>query len=304
MDQAVNERESQPPASWPRLGSQDHEREAPAGCPGRWSARARLRKAAMVWVIAGGGSAAGCVTTETFDAKVAEMQQITTDHDKAAADREATLKTQVASLTKQKSDLETRVMTCLAGHEDMKKALAETQARLDELRQEKTAAMERAATFRKLTEKLRSMIESHLLRVSVRDGRMQIALDSDVLFDSGSTDIKPAGQTALSNLAPVLVTISNRRYLVVGHTDDVPIHTARFPSNWELSTARAVEVVRLLIGDGVDPKQLSAAGAGEFDPLVANDTPEHRAQNRRIEIVLQPNLSDLPSLAPGKRIRK
>ena len=64
-----------------------------------------------------------------------------------------------------------------------------------------------------------------------------------------------------------------------------------------LSTARAVEVVQFLIGHGMTPQQLSAAGFGEFDPIATNDTPEHRAQNRRIEIVLQPNLSDLPSLA-------
>lgn len=89
---------------------------------------------------------------------------------------------------------------------------------------------------------------------------------------------------------------NDRKYQVAGHTDDVPIHTARFASNWELSTARAVEVVRFLISNGMKPQQLSAAGFGEFDPAVPNDSTEHRAQNRRIEIVLLPNLSELPSL--------
>ena len=76
----------------------------------------------------------------------------------------------------------------------------------------------------------------------------------------------------------------------------MPIHTARFPSNWELSTARAVEVTKFLIANGMRPQVLAAAGYGEFDPVTANDSPEHKAQNRRIEIVLQPNLADLPSL--------
>jgi chemotaxis protein MotB len=94
----------------------------------------------------------------------------------------------------------------------------------------------------------------------------------------------------------VLSTVGDRDFLVAGHTDNVPIRTALFPSNWELSTRRAVEVVHILVAQGMSPKVLAAAGYGEFDPVAANDTPEHRAQNRRIEIVLQPNLSDLPPL--------
>ena len=84
--------------------------------------------------------------------------------------------------------------------------------------------------------------------------------------------------------------------MVAGHTDDVPIHTPRFPSNWELSTARAVEVVYFLVAHGMKPQALSTSGYGEFDPVAANDSAEHKALNRRIEIVLQPNLAELPSL--------
>jgi chemotaxis protein MotB len=96
-------------------------------------------------------------------------------------------------------------------------------------------------------------------------------------------------------VAKILANV-DRRFLVVGHTDNVPIKTAAFASNWELSTARAVEVVQILIKEGMNPKSLSAAGYSEFDPVAANDTPDHKALNRRIEIVLQPNLSDLPPL--------
>jgi chemotaxis protein MotB len=94
----------------------------------------------------------------------------------------------------------------------------------------------------------------------------------------------------------VLDTVGDRDFLVAGHTDNVPIRTMLYPSNWELSTRRAVEVVHILVAQGMNPKVLAAAGYGEFDTVAPNDTAEHRAQNRRIEIVLQPNLSDLPPL--------
>jgi chemotaxis protein MotB len=175
-------------------------------------------------------------------------------------------------------------------------AMADTAARLEELRKQKAAADARAATYRGLIAKLRSMIDSGQLSVVTRNGRMIIALPNDILFDSGRTDIKSDGKAALAKVAQVLASVPDRDYLVAGHTDNVPIKTELFPSNWELSTRRAVEVVHFLVAQGMNPKVVAAAGYGEFDPVAANDTPEHRARNRRIEIVLQPNISDLPPL--------
>jgi chemotaxis protein MotB len=281
----------------------------------------------VLWGLLG----SGCVTSGTFDKKVAELEQVTADHDKAAAAREATLKAQIGDLEAKNKELQGKLDAAIAERAALQKSfdestiltgelkrrleklgqnvdklasekgelartLDEAKGRLEELRKQKLAAEARAATFRKLTEKLRSMIDAGQLKVVIRDGRMLIALESDVLFDSGKTSIKPAGAAALAKLAPVLAGITDRKYQVAGHTDDVPIHTARFPSNWELSTARAVEVVRFLVGNGMKPQQVSAAGFGEFDPVAANDTPANRMLNRRIEIVLQPNLSDLPSI--------
>jgi chemotaxis protein MotB len=167
---------------------------------------------------------------------------------------------------------------------------------LAELAKQKAVADARAAEFRGIVEKLRSMIDAGKLKVIIRNGRMIIALPNDVLFDSGRTNIKKDGQDALAQVAQVLTTIKDRNFLVAGHTDNVPIRTERFPSNWELSTERAVVVTQYLIANNMDPTKLAAAGYGEFDPVVANDTPEHKAQNRRIEIVMQPNLSELPGL--------
>ena len=131
------------------------------------------------------------------------------------------------------------------------------------------------------------MIDSGQLRVIIRNGQMVIVLPNDVLFDSGKTALKAAGQDAIAKVADVLKTIKDRRFLIGGYTDNVPIHSAKFPSNWELSTERAVDVTKFLIAKGMPPEQLAAAGFGEFDPVVANDSPEHKAQNRRIEIILE-----------------
>jgi len=174
--------------------------------------------------------------------------------------------------------------------------LEDSKARLEELRKQREAADARAATFRKLVERFQSMIAAGQLKVVVRNGRMLLSLPDAVLFDSGKTELKAGGSTALAKVAEVLGTMPDRSFLVAGHTDDVPIKTPRFPSNWELSSARAIEVVNYLVSKGMKPQVLAAAGHGEFDPLVPNDSPEHKAQNRRIEIVLQPNLSELPSL--------
>ncbi len=287
-------------------------------------------KTIALWSVMGMVLSGGCVTTGTFDKKVAELQQVTAAHDKAAAEREQALKSRIADLEKQTADLDAKLKATLAERDGLQKSLDDTTAlagelkkrlerlgqnvdkltsekgelartledakgRLEELRKQKLAAEARAATFRSLMEKLRSMIDAGQLKVIIRDGRMLIALEADVLFDSGKTNLKPAGQAALAKVAQVLASITDRKYQVAGHTDNVPIHTAKFPSNWELSTARAVEVVNFLIANGMKPQQLSAAGFGEFDPVAANDTPEHQAQNRRIEIVLQPNLSELPA---------
>lgn len=173
------------------------------------------------------------------------------------------------------------------------KALDDAKTRLEELRKAQTAAEARAALFQQFVQKFKAMIDAGQLKLATRNGRLVIQLPNDVLFDSGQTAIKPAGRDALLQVATVLATVPGRTFQVAGHTDNVPIQNSRFPSNWELSTARAVEVVKLLVAQGVAPGELSAAGYGEFDPVASNDAPDARAKNRRIEITLQPNLDEL-----------
>lgn len=171
------------------------------------------------------------------------------------------------------------------------------QKMIEELRAKERQAQARLQTFRNMLEKFNKMIASGKLRVRIVRNRMVVELAENILFDSGRADLKKEGQAALQEVATVLQSIKERQFQIAGHTDDVPIKSKRFPSNWHLSTARAVTVTRFLAENGVDVNRLSAAGYAETQPVAPNDTPDGRQQNRRIEIVLMPNLDELPDLS-------
>ena len=235
--------------------------------------------------------AVGCGPSE-LELKVADLDKAL----KEKTDENAKLKAQADDLSKQlaaeKAAADKFKMLAAGTQDDLKGA----QKRLDELQKAKAASEAREAMFRNLAEKLRSMVDAGQIKVTVRNGRMLLALPNDILFDSGKVEIKPEGKTAIANVAKVLAGMPDRHFLVAGHTDNVPIKTKKFRSNWELSTQRAVEVTGLLVEGGMKPSQLGAAGYADFDPAASNDTPDGQKQNRRIEIVVEPNLSELPSL--------
>jgi chemotaxis protein MotB len=114
-----------------------------------------------------------------------------------------------------------------------------------------------------------------------------LRIESIVLFDSGSADIKQVGRDVLKRTGEMLKTL-NRDIEVQGHTDSVPINSALFPTNWEPSTKRATNVVLFLVqNSGMDPKRLTATGNGEYRSIVPNDTEAHRQKNRRIDIFIE-----------------
>ena len=174
--------------------------------------------------------------------------------------------------------------------------LQQAQKRMEELRKAQVQAEARAAQFRKLVTQFKSLTDAGKLQVEIRENRMIVRLGDKILFDPGKTDFKPEGKDALTQVTVVLKDLPNRNYQVAGHTDNAPIKSARFRSNWDLSTARAVEVTNFMIASGMEPKRVSAAGYADQSPVVANDTPENKAKNRRIEITLVPNLDDLPPI--------
>lgn len=122
--------------------------------------------------------------------------------------------------------------------------------------------------------------------VSISERGVIIELMNTVLFESGSSDIRPEGRNTLIEIGNIAKTVDNF-IRIEGNTDDVPINTERFPSNWELSVIRATEVLKLLISEsGVSPEKISAVGYGEYRPTKPNTTPENRAQNRKVDIVI------------------
>lgn len=168
--------------------------------------------------------------------------------------------------------------------------LQSLQRRLEALRAVEQEVRERNAIYEDVIARFRSLMDSGQLSVAIVRGRMVIQLPQDILFASGSATLGGAGRDVITEVGTVLSDFPERQFQVEGHTDNVPIATERFPSNWELSSARALAVVRLLIQRGVLPENVSGAAYGEHQPVSPNDDRESRRLNRRIEIVMLPNL--------------
>jgi chemotaxis protein MotB len=194
----------------------------------------------------------------------------------------------MATATKDKSRL-------LASVEDMTRALADLEKRRAE-------AEARVAEFKNLLARFRSLIDAGKLKVKIIDGRMVVVLATDILFASGSASLSKEGRTAIGEVAQVLRTIPQRAFQVEGHTDTVRIATAQYPSNWELAAARAITVLKTMVEGGLAPDRVSAASFGETRPVATNETQDGKALNRRIEIIIVPDLSTLPGFEELKRV--
>jgi chemotaxis protein MotB len=182
---------------------------------------------------------------------------------------------------------------------DTSASLNASRTELDQLRAERAEAEKRLAAFKTMTEKFRKMIDSGKLQVVIRHGRMIVKLPAGILFASGSADLSKDGQSALGEVAGILKQFPDRRFMVAGHTDNVPLTPpSTFKNNLELSTARALTVATQLTSAGMHASRLVAAGYAEFEPVRENTTEAGRQENRRIEIVLLPNIAELPPM-PG-----
>lgn len=146
-------------------------------------------------------------------------------------------------------------------------------------------------TYDKLVEDLESEVAAGQIQIEqLREG-IRLNMPSEVLFPSGSTQLSDVGTAMLSKVA-VQLRDATYRVVVQGHTDTVPIATARFPSNWELASGRATQVVRLFQAQGVKPERMSGVSYGEYHPVADNATPEGRTHNRRIEVRLMPSVEE------------
>jgi len=150
-------------------------------------------------------------------------------------------------------------------------------------------AVQKSQLYEQLNQQLQAEIAADQVKIQQLQDRVKVTVLNEILFPEGGWEIGQKGEATLNKMVPVLINLQNQRIMVNGYTDNVPIAPAfrwRFPSNWELSTARATDVVRYLIKQGVNPAILAATGYGEQDPVASNDTPQGRQQNRRVEIVI------------------
>lgn len=135
------------------------------------------------------------------------------------------------------------------------------------------------------------------LNVTSKDGKVYVSVDEKLLFQSGKVDVDPNGKKALLKLCETLKNNDDFDIMIEGHTDNVPIKTARFEDNWDLSVLRATAITRIMTKEGkIDSKKIIPAGRGEYFPVDAADTKEARAKNRRIEIILSPSLKEIMSI--------
>jgi len=216
----------------------------------------------------------GCMVTEsTYLKKVDEADSL--EKSLAACEQKGGEQAvRIAALEKQRDELAAQL-------EEQKKKVVHVE----------TAREETSKTYAQMIEKMKSEIAEGQVTITELKGRLTVNMVDAILFDSGKADIKPEGRQVLQKVVEVIGQVEDKAIRVEGHTDNVKIGGAlarAFASNWELSAARAINVARYLQRLGVDPALLSASAYGEYRPVSENDTPEGRAKNRRIEIVLVP----------------
>jgi len=202
---------------------------------------------------------------------------------------------EAAACEKERADLRARSGQIESTLNQTQGNLNTTRQELEALRKWKGDAAKRMQTFRDMSARLQKMVDAGKLGVRVRDGRLVMRLPQDVLFPSGVAVLSRDGELSLMEVAVILRQFPDRRFMVAGHTDNQPVKEA-YKDNWELSVARALVVTRFLVEAKMKAQNIVAAGYGEYDPIASNATPDGRRENRRIEIILLPDLSELPTL--------
>jgi chemotaxis protein MotB len=279
-----------------------------------------LRGLSVLLVLA----AIGCGHTEQeWQAELGKYNQLLAMHERSVREqqeRQADLDTARARVELLKNELEKmgvnmeslneQLQQTGTEKEQLSKSVQDMQRALDEYKA-RAAQLERIKQrFELLRDKLKKLTELGL-KVEIRRNRMVIRLPGDVLFASGQDTLRPEGKTVLDAVAEVIrkdAQLSARYFQIAGHTDDKPLAGGRFGDNWGLSLMRARQVLLYLIAPLSDPKdpkkrggglnqtRLHPAGYGETDPIAKNDTDEGRQQNRRVELVLLPDVEEMLDL--------
>lgn len=237
--------------------------------------------------------AIGCVSRRNYDNLEAEYFILKEKNEVLKSELENT-EDQLVTVSKQQQQIEEVAI-------EKQQELMEREARLEQMealvREQKQAV---AALHQEVCSALKCFTPEEL-KIDVRNGKLYVSLSEQLLFPSGSANVNDRGEEAVTMLATVLKN-SDLEIMVEGHTDDVPIKTARFKDNWALSVARANAVTRLFVGEGVDPQRVISCGRGEYMPIASNETAEGRQANRRTEIVLAPRLDRLWKLTEQEQL--
>lgn len=245
---------------------------------------------------------ASCVSQKKYQSALTREQALNAKN-MELANTITDLRNQIASLQTDNAKLVKQIDDALKKASDATGLANMTQSQLD-------AEQKRLWDLRKLLQQQREAVEglrkkmadalvgfnSNELQVFVKNGKVYVSLQENLLFPSGSAVVNPKGKEALGTLAQVLNVNPDINVVVEGHTDSVPIH-GKYEDNWALSTARANAIARILIDNyKVDPTRITASGRSKYDPVDTNETAEGRQHNRRTEIILAPKLDRLMQL--------
>jgi chemotaxis protein MotB len=255
----------------------------------------RKKRTLLAFVVVMALAMGGCsVMGSTYTKKVNEADSLAKEltalqgkHSELSAENSA-LKARVESLTgelKAKSDSAAQSIAALEGEN------ARLKTDIAALQKSREESQKSSKTYEDLLQKMKGEIDRGQMTISELKGKLTVNMVDAILFDSGKAEVKTEGQAILQKIVSIVKDVKDKAIRVEGHTDNVPIVgmlAKKYPTNWELSAARAINVARTLQEQGIDPAQLSTAAYGEYKPVAGNDTPAGKAKNRRIEIVLVP----------------
>ncbi|MDA3943040.1 MAG: OmpA family protein [Bacteroidetes bacterium] len=234
-----------------------------------------------------------CVSNKKFTASEARVDKLQKEN-AASLSQLNECKMQTMKLKEESASIQND-LNLLSSESEM--TIKDQAARLKDLREIIQAQNDRTTSLKNSISKALLNYKADELNVYQKDGKVYVSLSEKLLFKSGSDVVDPKGKEALKSLADVLNSTNDFTVDIEGHTDDVPINTQRFKDNWDLSTARATSIVRILTDEyGFDATRITASGKGEFHPINLNDSDEGRSGNRRTEIVLSPDLQEIYEL--------
>lgn len=232
-----------------------------------------------------------------YDKQVATIEALEVNYNKLRLSGAKDVAELSAELEARRIELQKKEDALLKKEADLEKQQALITEQQEELKNLQEIIRQQEEATRLLKDKVTKALknfESQGLTVEERNGKIYVSLEAKLLFASGSTTVEPNGQKALIELAGVLENEKELEIIVEGHTDTDPMNSSKHPkNNWELSVLRATSVIEIMIGNSnMDPKQLMAAGRSEYHPV----DPNNKAKNRRIEIIISPNLDALYEL--------